>query len=1368
MNKSPGIIAPFSDRSSRPRLISEANGTPALVVLGMHRSGTSALTRVLSLSGYALPSTLMEAAPDNEEGFWESRPISELNDQLLKRVGSSWDDPFGFSPANSVTSIMSGHRDEAVQLIREVFPSSGPLVLKDPRITVLYDFWRDVLHEAGYEAVPVIAVRHPLEVAASLAKRNKFPTNKSLLIWMSYQLAAEQATRESPRAFVMYDDLMSDWRSCLDRLEQSLGFSLPRRDPEAELQIERFLRPELRHHVAVDQRESARRDVPAWVRDAYEWLKAAAGEGAPDPAALNAAVAEYTRQRKWFGPLIADLRLELASAVKQAAEEVRMVETRLLEADAAYKSEIAVRDAGLQRQNEVLAKADANVRELQALLAEREGQLSAAGAGMQAAEQEAAKLRAQVLEIERVRAVQIAALDRDATALRERISEIEAQSQAAQEAANQRVREVEASATAQANTYRNDIAALREQIEAAQAAADQRVREVEASATSQSNSYRNDIAALRRQIDDARAANDLGKANMQDADFRHRAEIAQVNRVYEAERARREEEIRGEVLNAQNVIASLQSDLIRAQTLVRERGQVIDRLISENHEIRSSTLWRVLSPVRWFGQKLPFLSRAVRGARSAAGAIVRGKGAAPGKGEPASASPPATPSVAPAARPLEAATVTSRTAINPEPIAQYLMAEHGEPAHAEAWRQHCARFALPIDPDSNEKPNLALSEEDAAEWMRRCREAGAHLPPMRETPDVSIIIPVYNQLAFTLSAVASVYALKTGLTYEILIGDDASSDQTRLLADAGLPRVRVVRHSKNVGFLLNCNIAAEQATGAYIVLLNNDTVVLPNWLDEMIGTLKADPKVGLVGSKLLYANGTLQEAGGIVWQDGSAWNWGRNQDPRDPRYCYLREVDYCSGASIALPKDLWRQLGGFDGAVYENSYYEDVDLAFRVREAGRKVIYQPLSAVVHFEGVSSGVDVTAGTKKYQTANGERFLKRWRDTLHVHRPNAVEPVKECERGIKGRLLVIDAVTPTPDHDAGSFVMLETIQSFQACGWRVSFVPEDNFAHLPTFTSRLQRVGIEALYWPNFKSVDEILANRSDEFDIVLISRVGPASKHLGTVRNRSPKAKVIFNTVDLHFLREQREAELSQNPEAIRKAERTRMSELQAVASSDLTIVHSTVEQDILKRETPQANVSVFPWVSTVRRPTISLRVRRNVLFIGGFRHAPNVDGLRWFLQDIWPRIRAEAPDATFNVIGADAPTEFDAYNGCDGVTMMGWIQNLDPQLDLARVSVAPLRYGAGVKGKVISALSCGLPVVCTSIASEGTGMKHGRDVIVADEPAEFAASVLRLMKNDEVWAGLSESGLRFVEQNYSRKAARERVASMITAVGLKH
>jgi GT2 family glycosyltransferase/glycosyltransferase involved in cell wall biosynthesis len=1888
MNKPTGVVAPFSDRTRLHRVV-ETNSPPAaLVVLGMHRSGTSALTRVLSLSGYALPSTLMEAAPDNEEGFWESRPISELNDVLLKQTGSYWDDPFAFSPTKTSLNVLSSHHEQAVELIRSEFPEAGPLVLKDPRITILYDFWRQALQAVGYEAAPIICVRHPLEVAASLAKRNKFPTNKSLLIWLSYQLAAERATRDMNRAFVMYDDLMTDWRACLDQLERSLGLTLERRDPEAEVLIERFLRPDLRHHTASEERNSARRSLPSWVLEAYEWFKAAAREGRPETTGLNAAVAEYSRQRKWFGPLVADLRLHATEAASKAARDVQAVEKRLLDADAAYRGEIAHRDdqlealqnvrardvsdleqqivdldriraaqlaameeeldrrrarvaelegdlrseraaaveagrkfgaadaAGLQRiaelerqvldvnkvyqaqlaerdeelrrQNAAIARGDAELKDAaaayQAQLAARDGELQRQNAALTrldaelkdanrtyqaqlaardeelqrqnatltqldaelkdanrtyqaqlaarddelqrqngalarldaelkdahrahqaqlaardeelqrqntalarldaelkdahrthqehlrayqghtasrdaearrltaaleqaetqarmvqaaAAESEAASARraaelesrlreserAQVeaervqlsqlaernqeIELQKARLDQLVQLHRDGQAaiaaaeqrLRAadgassmRISELERQvletnriyraqietresemrrqagllaaldadlqnsqaalAQAGQRVAEteQRIRESEADFTekaarleaqlAEADKARDDLAAERdvelqrqnarsERMEAERrealeklVAAEQRRRDFESASASRISEleaqnkeinrvYQGQVAALQGQVQHAnrllkeRAADlqaeldrrqarfvsvdadrvraevridaltraheielerrdaederlrterdeiaaaaaaqteradvlaaDLGRLGEKNRTLRaalcaanaktgaleqqlsaateseqgvigrlaaveasalaeseaakgliaagaqnHHAEISRITRAFEAERARRDDEIRTEVQHAQDVITALQSDLFRAQMVARERAQQLDRAIKEKNEITSSTLWRLAAPVRWFGRKAPFLSKGSRGLRSAVAAVVRPSrkpetaleaqavpqtGAAPTAVTVAAVTVVAAATSAPTAPPIASG---GGKVINPEPIALYLTAENGESEPATAWRQHCLRFPLPIDPDSAEKPKIGLSDQEASEWIRQCADAGSHLQPVRGAPDVSIIIPVYNQLAFTLSAIASVYALKSRYSYEILVADDGSSDQTRLLTDSSLPRVRMVRHPKNLGFLLNCNVAAEQAKGGYIVLLNNDTVVLPGWLDELIGTLKDDPQAGMVGSKLLYANGTLQEAGGIVWQDGSAWNWGRNQDPRDPRYCYTREADYCSGASIAISADLWRQLGGFDGTWYENSYYEDVDLAFRVREAGRKVLYQPLSAIVHFEGISSGVDVTVktGAKKYQVINGERFFERWRETLKSHRPNGVEPISECERSVRGRLLIIDAVTPTPEHDAGSLVMMEMIKSFRDSGWRTSFVPEDNFAHLPVITSRLQRHGIEALYWPHFQSVDEILEKRGEEYDVVLISRVGPASKHFETVRRRAPKAKIIFNTVDLHYLREQREAALSQDPDAVKRAEKTRTSELSIVASSDLTIVHSTVERDILGREAAGANVTVFPWISDVRRSAAPLSDRESILFVGGFRHAPNVDGLRWFLQNVWPRVRAQAPGAMLKVIGADAPPEFDSYNGVDGVTMMGWVQNLDAQLDRARLSVAPLRYGAGVKGKVVSALSTGVPVVCTTIASEGMGLCSGREVVVANDPDEFAYAVVRLLNDDEAWAFLSENGLRFVDENYSRNAALKRVKEMIRIVGL--
>jgi glycosyltransferase involved in cell wall biosynthesis len=429
-------------------------------------------------------------------------------------------------------------------------------------------------------------------------------------------------------------------------------------------------------------------------------------------------------------------------------------------------------------------------------------------------------------------------------------------------------------------------------------------------------------------------------------------------------------------------------------------------------------------------------------------------------------------------------------------------------------------------------------------------------------------------------------------------------------------------------------------------------------------------------------------------------------------------------------------------------------------------LYQPLSTLIHFEGVSSGVDLAAGVKQYQVANGKRFFERWKNVLESHRPNGVDPSSESERAVRGRLLIIDAVTPTPDHDAGSLVMMEMIRSFKESGWRTSFIPEDNFAHLPDATPRVQRAGIEAIYWPQFKTVEEFLRARGREFDIVLISRVACAEKHLRTVRRLAPHARIIFNTVDLHYLREAREATLAQDSNALARSERTKAVELAAVVASDLTIVHSVAEKEILAKEAPAGRVYVFPWVAEAHTSSAPFAGRRNVVFVGGFRHAPNVDGLAWFVRDVWPLVRAKAPTAALQVVGADAPPEFAQLDGVNGVRMMGWIPDLDDLLGRARLTVAPLRYGAGVKGKVVSSLSSGVPVVGTKIAAEGMGLALGQDVLVADDPAEFADAVVRVLNDDTLWAQLSTNGLKFVDENYSRTAARRRVREMVDALNL--
>lgn len=287
--------------------------------------------------------------------------------------------------------------------------------------------------------------------------------------------------------------------------------------------------------------------------------------------------------------------------------------------------------------------------------------------------------------------------------------------------------------------------------------------------------------------------------------------------------------------------------------------------------------------------------------------------------------------------------------------------------------------------------------------------------PQADSPLVSIVIPVYNQFDYTYKCILSVINTVRDVTYEIIIGDDMSTDKTKNIRKY-FPEIIVSINESDHGFLMNCNRAAKLARGKYICFLNNDTQVQEGWLSNLVRLIESDEKIGMVGSKLVYPNGLLQEAGGIIWSDANGCNFGRGKDPEMPEYNYVKEVDYISGASIMIRMSLWNEIGGFDER-YKPAYYEDSDLAFEVRKHGYKVMYQPESVAVHFEGVSNGTDLNSGLKKYQVENREKFAAKWSSELKAQYPNPSKiAMMARERNLgKKSILMIDHYVPTFDKD-----------------------------------------------------------------------------------------------------------------------------------------------------------------------------------------------------------------------------------------------------------------------------------------------------------------------------------------------------------------
>src|SRR5216110_1651761 len=246
-----------------------------------------------------------------------------------------------------------------------------------------------------------------------------------------------------------------------------------------------------------------------------------------------------------------------------------------------------------------------------------------------------------------------------------------------------------------------------------------------------------------------------------------------------------------------------------------------------------------------------------------------------------------------------------------------------------------------------------------------------------------------------------------------------------------MPGVVYLRNATNSGFITSCKRGAEAARGKYLVFLNNDALVRPGWLTALLDTFAEQPGTGIVGSKLIYPDGRLQEAGGIIWRDASGWNYGKFDDPEKPEYNYLREVDYCSAAALMIRKSLFQKLGAFD-AKYAPAYYEDTDLSFKVRKAGYKVLYQPLSEVIHYEGVTGGTDLATGTKKHQDINRSTFAETWAAELITKPANGdVAFMSQAPPGRKN-ILVIDHHIPVPDKDSGSLRMFQILKLLHQLG------------------------------------------------------------------------------------------------------------------------------------------------------------------------------------------------------------------------------------------------------------------------------------------------------------------------------------------------
>jgi len=335
------------------------------------------------------------------------------------------------------------------------------------------------------------------------------------------------------------------------------------------------------------------------------------------------------------------------------------------------------------------------------------------------------------------------------------------------------------------------------------------------------------------------------------------------------------------------------------------------------------------------------------------------------------------------------------------------------------------------------------------------------------------------------------------------------------------------------------------------------------------------------------------------------------------------------------------------------------------------------------------------------------------------------------------------------------MFQILNILRRLGHRVTFIP-DNLAKTHPYTGELQKRGIEVVYHPYIKKVRDYLVSHGAHFDVVVMSRCDFARKHIADVRLYAPGSRVIFDTVDLHHLREDGEARLTGDPELRRKAQEKEELEHELIGQADETWVVSPVEQRLLQEKWPGKSIQLVSNVVHIRGSKTPFALRADFLFIGGFQHRPNTDAVVFFVQEIYPLISKRLPEAKFYIIGDKPPPEITALS-TERIIVAGLQRDVAPFFDKVKLSVAPLRFGAGVKGKINQSMAFGVPVVATSLAVEGMELRDGEDILVADEPEDFAEALVELYESEELWNRISENGIEKTRSLYSTEVAREKL-----------
>lgn len=592
---------------------------------------------------------------------------------------------------------------------------------------------------------------------------------------------------------------------------------------------------------------------------------------------------------------------------------------------------------------------------------------------------------------------------------------------------------------------------------------------------------------------------------------------------------------------------------------------------------------------------------------------------------------------------------------------------------------------------------------------------------------------------------------------EIALFDDGHADPRAALLPNLVGGLRYVRVAAPATMAQAMDAAIRQFAGPLVAMLSPHALATEGWLDGLIETLAHDPRAALASAVLVRGDGLLQHAGLALGRAGSLYEVAQFADAELPELRGRRRIDAASALACVIDRVRLLASGGLDHA-FRSLPHAVVDLSLRLRAQGGRLLLQPAASLAW-----DGTDTDAASPEVDGPGED--ARRLRLAVLRALDQAGEPaMRATAADYAGHALVVEDDIPRPDQDAGSIAAFEQMAVLCELGWRVTFIAARDAPTPRGARQRLERAGIEVLQPPHTPSVGDYLREHGEELDLVHLYRHHNAAVIAPQVHEWAPQARLIFSPADLHFLREARAATLAGRGDDAASLQ-TRAQELACVADADASLVVSDYELDLLRRETGAERLYLLRWITRTVPDAPGFPGRHGVLFIGNFNHPPNADAVAWYAEAVAPLLRATRPDIVLHVVGANASAPLQALAG-PGIVLHGWVEDVAPLFASVRLSVAPLRFGAGFKGKVATSLAYGVPVVGTPMAFEGTGLAPGDGIAVGGDAAALAREILRLHDNAPAWGALSRRGQERVEALYSPQAASELYQRMLADLGL--